>query len=83
MERVVSVTALPDYRLEVEFSDGAHGVLDYSDRLFGPLMSALRDPQRFAEVRVDEHGVVCWPNGADLAPDAMYERLKGGAIGAR
>lgn len=83
MERVTSVRALPGYRLEVEFSDGVRGVLDYSDRLFGPLMEPLRDPERFADVRINEFGVVCWPNGADLAPDAMYERLVGGAIGAR
>jgi len=82
MERVRSVKALPGYRLEVEFSDGVRGVLDYSDRLFGPMMEPLRDPERFAEVGVSE-GVVCWPNGADLAPDAMYERLKGGAFSAR
>src|SRR5688572_7190464 len=54
MERVKSVKALPGYRLEVEFSDGVRGVLDYSDRLFGPMMEPLRDPERFAEVGVSE-----------------------------
>lgn len=83
MERVTSVRALPSYRLEIEFADGVRGVLDYSDRLFGPMMEPLRDPARFAEVQVDEFGVICWPNGADLAPDALYERLKTGAAGAR
>jgi hypothetical protein len=83
LERVTSVRALPGYRLEVEFSDGVRGVLYYSDRLFGPLMEPLRDPERFAEVQINEFGVVCWPNGADLAPDAMHERLTDGAIGAR
>ena len=83
MERVTSVRALPGYRLEVEFSDGVRGVLDYADRLFGPLMEPLRDPERFADVQINEFGVVCWPNGADLAPDAMYERLDSGTISAR
>jgi len=83
MERVTSVRALPPSRLEIEFSDGVHGILDYSDRLFGPMMEPLRDPQRFAEVGIDEFGVICWPNGADLAPDAIYDRLKAGAAGAR
>lgn len=31
------------------------------------IFEPLRDPERWAEVRVDELGVVCWPNGADLA----------------
>ncbi len=48
MERVTAVRALPTYRLEIEFSDGVRGVLDYEDRLFGPMMEPLRDPARFA-----------------------------------
>ena len=83
MERVTAVRALPSYRLEIEFSDGVCGVLDYEDRLFGPMMEPLRDPDRFAEVGIDEFGVICWPNGADLAPDAIYDRLKAGAAGTR
>ena len=83
MDRVTAVRALPTYRLEIEFSDGVRGVLDYEDRLFGPMMEPLRDPARFAEVGIDELGVICWPNGADLAPDAIYDRLKAGATGAR
>jgi len=83
MDRVTAVRPLPPYRLEIEFSDGVRGVLDYEDRLFGPMMEPLRDPARFAEVGLDEFGVICWPNGADLAPDAIYDRLKAGAAGAR
>jgi hypothetical protein len=26
----------------------------------------------FARVSLDEFGVPCWPNGADIAPDALY-----------
>ena len=86
MERVTAVRPLPTYRLEIEFSDGVRGVLDYEDRLFGPMMEPLRDPARFAHLPgagIDEWSVICWPNGADLAPDAIYDRLKAGASGAR
>ena len=83
MERVISVRALPSYRLEIEFADGVRGVVDYTERLFGPMMEPLRDPARFAEVGVDEYGVIGWPNGADLAPDAIYDRLKSGARSPR
>jgi hypothetical protein len=26
---------------------------------------------------MDEFGAVCWPNGLDLAPDAMHSELTG------
>lgn len=75
MYRVRSVTALPPYRLRVEFDDGVAGEVDLTDRLFGPAFEPLRDPAEFAKVAVDEFGAVCWPTGADLAPDALYRRL--------
>lgn len=46
-----------------------------ADRLFGPMFEPLRDFELFAQVRVDEYGAVVWPNGADLAPDALYQGL--------
>jgi hypothetical protein len=76
MQRVVFVKAEPDWRLEVAFSDGARGVVSLKDRLFGPVFEPLKDPAFFQQVRIDEFGAVCWPNGADLAPDALYETIK-------
>lgn len=76
MWRVVKVRALPEFRLEIEFEDGVAGILDYSDVIWGPVFEPLRDPARWAEVGIDDEGVVCWPDGADLAPDVMYERLR-------
>jgi len=73
--RVVKIRALPGYRLEVEFADGVHGIVDLSEDLWGPVFEPLRDPERFAEVGIDEFGAPCWPNGADLAPDAIYDDL--------
>ena len=57
------------------FDDGVEGEIFLADRLFGPMFEPLKDPAFFAQVRVDEFGAVCWPNGADLAPDALYRRL--------
>ena len=76
MEQIISVIARPDWKFEVAFSDGTHGAVSLKDRLFGPVFEPLKDPQLFAQVTVDEFGAVCWPNGADLAPDALYEDLR-------
>ena len=69
MCEVVRIRALPGYRLFVEFDDGLSGTVDVSDLLWGPVFEPLKDPEFFAQVRVDEFGAPCWPNGADLAPD--------------
>ena len=83
MWRMVKVKALPGFRLEVEFEDGVRGFVDCADKLWGPVFEPLRDPARWAEVGIDPDGVVCWPNGTDLAPDAMYDRLKAQSSAAR
>lgn len=31
--------------------------------------------ERVVDLQIDEFGAVCWPNGADLAPDAMHDEL--------
>jgi hypothetical protein len=75
MQQVLSVQPLDGYRLAVTFRDGVHGIVALENRLFGPVFEPLRDPAVFNQVFVDEFGAVCWPNGADLAPDGLYERV--------
>ena len=75
MSRATKVEPRTGYRLYVEFADGVAGVIDLSDRLFGTVFLPLRDESLFNQVAIDEFGAPCWPNGADLAPDAIHERL--------
>ena len=41
----------------------------------GSVFEPLRDPVIFAQAQV-VLGAVQWPNGADLAPDAMYDAIR-------
>jgi hypothetical protein len=75
MVRVQSVKPEKGYRLQIEFEDGVHGTLDLSGELCGTVFEPLRDPVLFEQVGIDEYGVVCWPNGADLAPEVIYEEF--------
>jgi hypothetical protein len=64
----------------VRFVDGTTGLVDLADFLVshavdGTLFEALRDDVYFARAHVID-GVVRWPNGADIAPDAMYETVR-------
>jgi hypothetical protein len=67
------------FRLEVVFVDGRATEVALGDRRFDPLFEPLRDPSLFSHVGVDPLGAVCWPNGADLAPDALYRLAVGDA----
>jgi hypothetical protein len=41
----------------------------------GTLFEALREDLFFGQAAVAD-GVIRWPNGADLAPDAMYDAIR-------
>jgi hypothetical protein len=75
MHNVRRVNALSNYRLFVEFDDGVAGEINLSDRLIAPVFEPLKDENEFQKVMVDEYGAIAWPCGADLAPDAIYQRL--------
>lgn len=68
------VLYLGGYRPRVLFSDGAVRDVDLESELWGPMFEPLQDQVFFALAFVDaETGVVSWPNGADVATDALYE----------
>ena len=72
MLHVIEVRPTVCYRLWLRFSDGLEGEVDLGHELHGTMFSPLRDPERFAEVRVDpEIRTIAWPNGADFAPEFL------------
>lgn len=65
---------LGGYRLRVLFSDGAVRDVDLEKELWGPVFEPLKDVSFFAQAYVDPGTwTVCWPNGADIATDTLYE----------
>jgi hypothetical protein len=64
----------------VTFVDGVVGDVDMHSFLSNPsidgtIFEPLRNAAVFAQARV-VLGVIQWPNGADLAPDAMYDAVR-------
>jgi hypothetical protein len=75
---VTRATALPDYRLRLEFSDGKAGEVDLRNFILEdqrPIVAALKDASAFAACHVEMDTVV-WDNGFDLAPEFLYARLR-------
>ena len=78
--RVTAVSALPDARLRVTFVDGTSGEVEMgaflrNPDLDGTIFEALRNPVIFSQAQI-VLGAIQWPNGADLAPDAMYDAIR-------
>ena len=68
---VVSVKALPNHQLSLEFSDGKRGIFDMTPYLKSGQYTKLIDPVAFNEVRV-ECFTASWPGGIDIAPERLY-----------
>jgi hypothetical protein len=72
--QVIRAEYLGDYRLRLLFKDGRQGEVDLQPELYGEIFEPLKDKAVFAKLSVnpDLHTVV-WPNGADFAPEFLYE----------
>jgi hypothetical protein len=63
------------YRVWLRFADGLTGEIDLEGELWGEVFEPLKDVAEFAKLRADaELDTVVWPNGADLAPEFLYEQ---------
>lgn len=76
--RLTKVKPLANYVLEVEFNDGAYGVVEMRQLIMSEragVFATLKDQDLFNQAHL-EHGVLTWPGEIDLAPDAMHEAIK-------
>ncbi|NEV62167.1 DUF2442 domain-containing protein [Thiorhodococcus minor] len=69
--RVKAVSACPDYKLHIQFTNGEQGVYDCTHLLGFGVFSELRDRHYFQQARVAD-GTVAWPHEQDICPDTLY-----------
>ena len=71
---VVEARYVRDHTIWVRFKDGSEGEVDLSSELWGPVFEPLKDTQYFRSFKIAEYGTLAWPNGADIAPEFLYEK---------
>jgi len=75
--RVVAAHYEHDFTIHLRFADGTEGDVDLVDELYGEIFKPLNDPAVFRAFSIHpEFHTLCWPNGADMAPEFLYERVQ-------
>ena len=71
---ITKVKVVDSYSLVLTFDNGVRKRVNLRQELYGPIFEPLRDPSYFAKAYVDSDSrTVSWPNGADFAPDFLYQ----------
>ena len=65
------------YRIHVTFNDDSEKTIDFREWLKGPVFEPLKAANHFRNFFLDG-GTVAWPNGADIAPETLYEYHESG-----
>jgi len=69
---VIQAKYVGDYRIQLTFNDNSTKTVDFRNWLQGPVFEPLKDRKYFRKFFLDG-GTVAWPNGADIAPETLYE----------
>lgn len=63
------------FRIHLAFNDNSEATLDFQQWLRGPVFEPLTQSIYFRRFFL-EGGTVVWPNGADIAPETLYEAAR-------
>lgn len=71
MLKVTNVEYLGDYVLLCSFNNGQQRKVDLAPLLQYPAFEELKDKSQFVQFGLD--GTIFWANGADIAPEYLFE----------
>lgn len=84
MKELITVTEaryVSGHRLRLRFSDGHQKTVDFSPWLRGEVFKPLRDVGEFKKFFI-AGGTICWPSGADVAPETLRDAQDASATAA-
>jgi hypothetical protein len=76
MLEVTRVEYVEGYKVRIVFNNSETGVVDLDAALWGPVFEPLRDLAAFRRFAVsDVLHTLAWENGADFAPEFLYDMM--------
>jgi len=75
--RVKNATYVKEFIIRLCFADGIEGEINLENDLDGEVFVPLKSVSYFKQFYVHpELHTLTWPNGADFAPEYLYEKVK-------
>jgi hypothetical protein len=71
LPQVVGARHISGFIVSTRFDDGTEKYIDVSQWFKGPVFEPLKNPKLFKKFFI-EGGTLAWPNGVDIAPEALY-----------
>ena len=69
---VLEAEYIKNYTIKLKFNDGSIRMVDLESYVKrGGVFSMLKDKDFFKQFFIDLN-TLCWPNGADIAPERLY-----------
>jgi hypothetical protein len=63
-----------EYKLRIRFDNGIEKEVDLNSELYGEIFEPLKDQNFFKSVYINsDTGTIEWSNGADFAPEFLFE----------
>ncbi len=76
LNKIIEAKIIKDYLVEITFDNLKKGQVDLKKYLKKGIFKELNKKKLFQQFKIDANlGTICWSNGADIAPDTLYEEI--------
>jgi len=74
---IVDAKYVKDYQVWLRFNDNTEKIIDFKNKILSEkraVFTPLKNIEYFKQVFLNrESDTIQWPNGADIAPETLYE----------
>ena len=77
MTRITEARYVKNFVIWIRFNNGVEGEVDLGTQLAGRIFKPLKKSGYFKKFKLDDDALtLTWPNGADFAPEFLYDLVR-------